>query len=248
MKNKFLVIAHRGYSEKFPENTLRAFEEALNLGAPAIELDVHLTKDNELVVTHDFIFGRTVKSKGNVLDYSLSELCQMDAGSWKKKEFESEKIPSLATVLKLINSQCLLNIELKKETLTDQNAYEKMTQKLLSNLAAYDLKNVLFSSFDPHALKTLRTHSPHARLAYLDDRPDQGPKIQGPKISEALALKAESYNVSLKRLNQEIVSDLQKAGLKVFTYTAKNLKDLELAQSLAVDGVFADNLEEALKF
>lgn len=243
MKNKFLVIAHRGYSEKFPENTLRSFEEALNLGAPAIELDVHLTKDNELVVTHDFSFGRTVKAKGNVLDYTLSELCQMDAGSWKKKEFESEKIPSLATVLKLINSQCLLNIELKKETLTDQNAYEKMIQKLFSNLAAYDLKNVLFSSFDPYALKTLRTYSPQARIAYLDDRPDQGPKI-----SEALALKAESYNVSLKRLNQKIVSDLQKAGLKVFTYTAKNLKDLELAQSLAVDGVFADNLEEALKF
>ena len=243
MKNNFLVIAHRGYSEKYPENTLLAFEEALNLGAPAIELDVHLSKDKELVVTHDFSFGRTIKAKGNVLDYTLSELCQMDAGSWKKKEFEAEKVPSLSQVLKLINSKCLLNIEIKKETLVDKVAYDTMTQKLLTSLESYELKNILFSSFDPYALKVLREQCPQARLAYLDDRPDQGPKI-----AEALSLKTECYNVSLKRLNQEIVADIQKAGLKVFSYTAKNLKDLELARGLGVDGVFADNLEEALKF
>jgi glycerophosphoryl diester phosphodiesterase len=242
MKNKFLVIAHRGFSEKYPENTLLAFEEALNLGAPAIELDVHLTKDQQLVVTHDFSFGRTIKAKGNVLDYTLTELCQMDAGSWKKKEFASEKIPSLEQVLKLINSKCLLNIEIKKETLVDKKAYETMILKLLSTVSFYDLKNILFSSFDPYALKVLREHSPQARIAYLDDRPDQGPKI-----SEALSLKSECYNVSLKRLNQEIVADLQKAGLKVFSYTAKNMKDLELARGLGVDGVFADNLEDAQK-
>jgi glycerophosphoryl diester phosphodiesterase len=243
MKNNFLVIAHRGFSEKYPENTLLAFEEALNLGAPAIELDVHLTKDQKLVVTHDFSFGRTIKAKGNVLDYTLTELCQMDAGSWKKKEFQSERTPSLEEVLKLINSKCLVNIEIKKETLVDKKAYETMIQKLFEVASAYDLKTLLFSSFDPYALKILREHSPQARIAYLDDRPDQGPKI-----SEALSLGAEFYNVSLKRLSQEIVADLQKAGLKVFTYTAKNLKDLELARGLAVDGVFADNLEEALKF
>ncbi|MEZ4816194.1 MAG: glycerophosphodiester phosphodiesterase family protein [Bdellovibrionota bacterium] len=111
-----LVIAHRGYSEKYPENTLLAFQEAIKLRASAIELDIHLTKDNELVVTHDFKLGRCVQASGTVNTYTLSELTSMDAGSFKGSEFKNEKVPSLESVLSLINHQCPLNIEIKRNS------------------------------------------------------------------------------------------------------------------------------------
>ncbi len=240
-----LVLAHRGYSGKYPENTLRAFREALALAAPAIELDVHLSKDLELVVTHDFMLGRCVKTSTpqSLSKFTAVELAKMDAGSFKGEEFKNEIVSKLSDILLLINHQCLLNIEIKEESLLDQSAYETMTAKLLSATQSYGLRDVVFSSFDPHALKVLRSQSKEARIALLDDRADQGPKI-----AEAKELNAEFYNVNLKRVTFEQVALLHQAGLKVLAYTAKTPADLELAQGLQVNGVFADNLEEALKF
>lgn len=92
-------------------------------------------------------------------------------------------------------------------------------------------------------LKVLRSKSQEARIAILDDRADQGPKIE-----EAKSLQAEAYNINLKRSSYEVVKFIQNAGLKVYSYTAKNSEDLALAKALKIDGVFADNLEEALNF
>jgi len=241
-----LVIAHRGYSGKYPENTLRAFEEALSLKAAAIELDVHLSKDNELVVTHDFVLGRCLKAphaNASLSDFSAAELGQMDAGSFKASSFASERVSTLSTVLDLVNHRCLLNIEVKKETLLTENAYETMSSRLFTCLKSYGLKDVLFSSFDPHMLATLRRNSLDARLAYLDDRADQGPRL-----TEAKALGAEAYNVNLKRSSFEIIQLIKSAQLKAYAYTVKTPSDLALAQGLQVDGIFADNLEEALNY
>jgi glycerophosphoryl diester phosphodiesterase len=241
--SKIVVIAHRGFSGKFPENTLRAFKEALSLKAAAIELDVHLSKDKELVVTHDFAFGRCVKATGLLSDYTAAELLKFDAGSHKGAEFKTERISKLSDILELINHQCLLNIEIKQETLVDPTAYDQMIDKLLILVKNYGMKDVLFSSFDHHALKVLRDKSADARIAVLDDRADQGPQI-----ALAKSLRAECYNVNLKRVTAEQVNDLHKAGLKVFAYTAKNSDDLTLVSSLKLDGVFADNLDEAQAF
>ncbi len=239
-----LIIAHRGYSGKYPENTLRAFKEAIALKTPAIELDVHISKDKEIVVTHDFKLGRCVKGAGPTLsDHTAAELGKMDAGSFKGEEFKNETVSTLPAVLELIQHQCLLNIEIKQETLVDEVAYNLMIDKILGYLKNYGLKDILFSSFDYHALKTLRAKSAEARIAVLDDRADQGPQIELAK-----SLGAEFYNVNLKRVTFEQVSDLQKAGLKVLAYTAKTESDLALASTLKLDGVFADNLEEALEF
>lgn len=241
-----LVIAHRGHSGKFPENTLRAISEALALKAPAIEIDIHLSKGQELVVTHDFKLGRCVKGApetATLSQFTHKELSAFDAGSFKGAEFSSEKVPTLSKVLELISNKCLLNIEIKEETLADESAYQTMATQVLKDLKDYGLKNIIFSSFDPYMLKVLRSHSKEARIAVLDDRADQGPKIE-----EAKALNAEAYNINLKRSSFEVVKYIQSAGLKVYSYTAKNSEDLGLAKALKIDGVFADNLEEALKF
>ena len=85
-----IVLAHRGYSAKAPENTMAAFELALAVGADGIELDVHMTRDGEIVVIHDDTLDRTTNGKGPVSDQTMAELRELDAGSWFSPEFAGE--------------------------------------------------------------------------------------------------------------------------------------------------------------
>jgi len=107
-KRRIIKIAHRGASAYEPENTLRAFEEAIRLGADMIELDVRLSKDGELVVIHDDRLERTTDGFGFVGDKTLAELKTLDAG-------RGEKIPTLREVLDITKGRARLVIELKEE-------------------------------------------------------------------------------------------------------------------------------------
>ena len=93
-----LVIAHRGASGNLPENTLAAFQKAIELGAEMIELDVHLCKTRELVVIHDAHVNRTTDGHGLVSHKTLSELQKLNAGN-------GEKIPTLQEVFDLVNGK-----------------------------------------------------------------------------------------------------------------------------------------------
>ena len=94
-----VLIAHRGYNTRYPENTLAAFEAALKSGAEMIELDITLSRDRNMVVIHDDTLDRTSNGEGAVSDCSLRELKELDAGSWFDIKFAGEKIPTLLQVL-----------------------------------------------------------------------------------------------------------------------------------------------------
>ena len=94
------VAAHRGWSEKYPENTMLAFREAIKLGVDQVETDIRLTKDQELVLIHDGKVDRTTNGTGKVCDMTLAELKSLDAGSWKGEEFTGSRIPTLVEFLK----------------------------------------------------------------------------------------------------------------------------------------------------
>ncbi|MDE6202594.1 MAG: phosphatase PAP2 family protein, partial [Lachnospiraceae bacterium] len=108
------IIAHRGYSSEFPENTLAAFEGALDIGVDYIELDVQLTKDGQAVIFHDDDLKRITGVEGRVSEYTYDELRGLDAGSWFSSSFAGERIPSLREALELISSsECSVYLELK---------------------------------------------------------------------------------------------------------------------------------------
>ena len=96
------VAAHRGWSEKYPENTMIAFEKAIELGVDQIEIDIRITKDNELVIIHDNTVDRTTNGSGKVCDFTLEELKDMDAGSWKDEKFSNCRIPTLIEFMELV--------------------------------------------------------------------------------------------------------------------------------------------------
>ena len=111
-----LVVAHRGAIDEAPENTLAAFERAIELGADTIEFDVQPTRDGQLVVYHDYYLGRTTPGRGRVDRHSLDDLRSLDAGSWFHPRFASERIPTMREVLELGAGRVRFEIELKGTT------------------------------------------------------------------------------------------------------------------------------------
>ena len=151
------VFAHRGASHYAPENTLPAFALAAAQGADGIELDVHLSKDGELVVIHDEELDRTTDGTGLVRDHTLTQLQALCADN-HMPGFADARIPTLREVLALVRpTPLLVNIELKTGVLW----YEGIEQKAL------DLVREMWSSFNHYSIETERQLAPEAETAYL---------------------------------------------------------------------------------
>ena len=115
-KNNIYVAAHRGWSEKYPENTMIAYRKAAELCVDQIEIDVRVSKDGQLVIIHDATVDRTTNGSGRVDSMTLEELRALDAGSWKSEEFAGEKIPTLDEFIEFAVSlpEMTFDIELKE--------------------------------------------------------------------------------------------------------------------------------------
>ena len=104
------VIAHRGFSGRYPENTITAFKKAVKIGVDEIEFDVKITSDGHLVILHDPTVERTTDGKGNISEMTLKEVKRLDAGSWFRSEYRGTKIPTFEELLKNIPNSVELNI------------------------------------------------------------------------------------------------------------------------------------------
>lgn len=156
-----VVVAHRGWSGKAPENTLAAFR--LMLEDPRIrwvEFDVQLSKDGVPVVIHDFTLKRTTGRTGKVRDYTWRELAEMDAGTWFSPAFAGERIPSLEQVLALLGGKVRMNIELK----TAIGLYPGLERAVTGLVRQFGLAaDVVITSFDHYAVMRVRSAAPEIR-------------------------------------------------------------------------------------
>ena len=105
MDTKITLTAHRGYRQKFPENTMISFREALKLDIDSIETDVRMTNDHQIVVIHDQTLQRTTDKEGHVCDRSLAEVREADAGIKFGEQFKGEKVPMLTELLELLKDR-----------------------------------------------------------------------------------------------------------------------------------------------
>ncbi len=114
-KNKIPVAAHRGNSKYFPENTLPAFRSAIELKADMVEIDLHMTSDDVLILMHDHTVDRTTNGTGLIREKTFAEMRALDAGSWKGEAFAGTQVPTFEEFLELFRDQpeMLFNIELK---------------------------------------------------------------------------------------------------------------------------------------
>ncbi|GIW23545.1 MAG: hypothetical protein KatS3mg068_2552 [Candidatus Sericytochromatia bacterium] len=164
-KYNTLIIAHRGFSGRYPENTLIAIEEAIRF-SDMIEIDVQLSKDNIPVVFHDSNLKRTTNVAGKLNQRTLQELKELDAGSWFSINFRNEKIPTLEEVLKIIKDRILLNIEIKKSSVFKENSI--IEEKILELIKKYKIQEqIIISSFSSLALKRIKILEPEIKTAIL---------------------------------------------------------------------------------
>ena len=112
---KVKLAAHRGYSSKYPENTMLAFREALKYDIDMVENDIHMTKDGELILMHDHKVDRTTNGTGLIRELTYEQISALDAGSWKGEQFKGEKVPTFREFCELFKDypNIEVNIEMK---------------------------------------------------------------------------------------------------------------------------------------
>jgi glycerophosphoryl diester phosphodiesterase len=226
------LIAHRGASGHAPENTMAAFKLALEMGAKAIELDVHLSRDGELVVIHDEDLKRVAGRKTRVGQLPAKELAHTDVGSWFHKRFSGEGVPRLEDVFELCDGKAELHVELKKGSKLYPGIEDKVC-RLIERRKAWD--TTLVSSFDHAALRKVRSLDRLVRLGYLLGLTPTAKAY--PEMSE---LDAESLNCSLWQADAAKVRACRKRGLRVLVYTVNTAAQLAKLAKLGVDGVFTN--------
>jgi glycerophosphoryl diester phosphodiesterase len=225
--NKILKIGHRGAKGYEPENTLVSFEKAIAIGADGIELDVHLSMDEHLIVIHDETIDRTTNGKGFVNKMTLRELKSFTIN-------EKNTIPTLEEVLDLVNQRCFVNIELK-----NQDTAEKVVE-LIENYISdknWNHSHFLVSSFDWNALQQVRFLNENIRIGVLTET------NLDLAISFARFMKAEVLHPDFQLLTNEYNSKIQEKGILVFPWTVNEKEDIQRIKSFQVDGIITDFLD-----
>lgn len=228
------VIAHRGASAYAPENTLIAFQKAVELGSQCIEFDVMLSSDGEPFIFHDEKLKRTTNGKGEIGLSTADYLRSLDAGRWYSKKFSGEKIPSLTETLQwLLATNVEANIEIKPYPGTT----EQTTVAVLSQLIRiWPIKKPLplLSSFDLNALKLCRSINPELPLGLLLDKWDKK------WLHLATELHCFSIHFNKKALTKERVIEVKNEGFKVCVYTVNSRRQANKLLGWGVDAVFSD--------
>ncbi len=236
------VIAHRGISGKAPENTLAAFSLAANTpGIDMIELDVRLSKDEQVIVLHDRTLQRTTTGNGAARKYTLAELKALDAGSWFDRTYSSEKIPTLHEVLEKFGKQCWINIELKSDFLHREPG-RLLEQKVLDVVNQCGVHpTVLYSSFDHQLIANVKRLDPEATTgviySWYRDFGRMPSKLAG-------RVNASVFVCAKHELRPSMMRDANQSGIAVYVYTLNSTKDVQKMMALGVHGILSDNADD----
>ena len=231
------VTAHRGASKAAPENTMPAFEAAIESGADYIELDVQLTKDGELVVFHDDNIKRTTDGVGVLTDMTYDQLQKYSAGSWFSDdgEYDDVKIPKLSEVLELVGHDILLNIEIKSH-----GNVEATAEKVVELVDEYDISTSCYvTSFSYQALKKVKELDPKIKTALIANI------APSTVYSQMKYIDAVSMNYLF--VNSSVVNYAHYSGKKVFVWTVDRLGEMKKMMALGVDNIITNRPEKCLE-
>ena len=224
------VVAHRGFSGRFPENTLKAFLEAVTLGVNAIEFDVQLTRDGGLVLVHDGTVDRTTNGSGRVDRLSLSEIKELDAGGWLDSRFKGEKIPTLAEALEAIDAPVRLNIHLKP---AEQNRRDMVSLAVGELERRGDIRRG-FITADQETIELVKILQPQLDICNLTTEP------RDTYITRSLALGCRILQPRNAWVDHEFVRQAHDAGMEVDPFYANDPQEMRRLIDCGVDGILTD--------
>ncbi len=237
------IIAHRGESYDAPENTLASVNLAWERGAEAVEIDVHLSKDNRVVVIHDPHTKRVAGINKKVSRQTLEELKELDVGSWKNEKWKGEKIPTLQEVLETIptNKKLIIEIKSSREILPHlKNDIEN--SKLETN-------QIEFISFDYLTIVETKKLFPKNKALYLADldytwytrliSPSVNTLIKKVKLG-----KLDGLNVwAGKLLTEKFAQKVKSAGLFLYVWTVNNPVHAQKLTDWGINAITTDRAE-----
>jgi glycerophosphoryl diester phosphodiesterase len=230
------VIAHRGFSSAAPENTLAAFEKAIQSGADYFELDVRQTKDDSIIVIHDQSLNRTSVQKGKVSKMTYAELEAVSVGYPDQfdQSYKGEKLPSLREALKLAKSKIKVCIEIKVHSAEEE---------ILRTVRELEMEEeVIIFSFYKDVLKKIRQLDEDIPILYLKSRANKN------SIRKAKEMDAQAIGVGGKtKLDKDFLSFAHAQGLEVWRWTVNDEKSMRNLIDLGIDGLITDYPEKALE-
>ena len=227
LKDRPLMLAHRGASGHAPELTMAAFKMALEMESDGLELDVQLSKDQHLAIFHDAGLRRTTGREGLVAETSWKALQQFDAGSWFGPGFGDEKIPDLEQVLQFGPPDWRLNIELKK--CPEPRRLARSVARLIRSQPQPG--RIICTSFDWETLNFLAEEEPGIRLGliFASVWPDEAWLDNWPV-----------WSVEKSLLNPELVEKAHARGIRICAWTVNTLPEIEQQISLGVDAIITN--------
>lgn len=224
MIQKILIVAHRGASGYEPENTLRSFKKAIDLGADMVELDVYLCRSGEVVVIHDDTIERTTNGTGKVKELLWEELQKYDAGM-------GERIPRLSDVLDLVDKKMAINIELK-----DPGSIRPVAELIKEYIAkkSWAPAQFLVSSFDHQAVYAFHAYCPEVAtgLIFEDSAQDSIKIVQHAHARYAI--------MDHNSITPQFVNKAHQHDIRVFAYTVNDRNQALMLKKVHIDGIITN--------
>jgi len=221
------ICGHRGAKDELPENTLKGIQFAIDCGVAAIEIDVHLTKDNQIVVIHDPTVDRTTDGTGKVVDFTLDEIQSFNAG-------EGEAVPTLSDVIKLVKKAGIeIQIEIKAP-----EVIEKVVEEIKKN----DLYNsAAVICFNHRALQIVKKLDPKIVTICLMVAIPVDP------VAIAKSCGAQGFSLNISTVDKQMVDECHSAGLFIGVWTVNEFQQVDYFKNMGVDYLATDKPSEILK-
>jgi glycerophosphoryl diester phosphodiesterase len=224
-------VGHRGAKAHAPENTMASFRRGADMGVDAVETDVQLSKDGEVVLIHDYTVDRTTDGRGFVKDMTLAELKKLDAGSWYDPTYAGERIPILADLLVWAKDRVGVALEIKNGPIY----YPGIAEKTVRLVRWHGMeRQVILISFDHLVLREAKQIAPEIATGILYVGALVDP------VAAARAALADSLNPHWAYVTPELVRDAHAAGLAISSWNPDEAATLRMLSEMGVDSAGTD--------
>jgi glycerophosphoryl diester phosphodiesterase len=222
-----LMIGHRGARFEAPENTVPGFHYAIDLGVSAVEFDIRMTKDGQLVVIHDATVDRTTNGEGDVSSFTLAELQALDARATFPEWPEPCVVPTFGEVLDVVQVLPELLIELKGDT---PARLDRIVPATIDEIVRRDIiDRVTLTSFDPYALEVARRTAPAIRRGYI------GKWDTREFLDTAVRLDCAQIDANHTSADRGLVMKAKSLGMRVVAWPTNSQEDLDSVLTLEPD-------------
>lgn len=229
-------VAHRGATGYAPENTIAAFDLAVEMKADYIEIDVQRSKDGELVLIHDTTVDRTTDGTGKVGDLTFEQLRSLDAGSWFGEQFKGEKIPTFDEILDRYHGKVGILVEMKAPELypgIEEQVAEELKER---NLDKPQNEKIIIQSFNFDSMKKMNKLLPKVPIGVLTSNRAH----TTPEALQEFSTYADWFNPSYGIVTKELVNHVHSLGMQIGSWTVRSQEAADFLFEMGVDAIITD--------